>query len=112
MEKLEGRLQEVISTRRDRVEKKVDRGKKLETEPGFDDVRDVPAAQRNVEAREEDLKLEEEVREKNVGGKGLEKEARSGNDIDEQENEKNGREGCWKRNNIREGASRLIERYR
>ncbi|CAA2939137.1 Hypothetical predicted protein [Olea europaea subsp. europaea] len=148
IEKLEGRLQAVISTRFDRVEKKVDRlvelavtgrfhpatsafdgatsstayvpenkpkdelekekgdlpeedskleeevrgknvgGKELETEPGFDDVRDVPAAETNVEAREEDPKLEEEVRGKNVEGKDLEKEAGSGNDIDEQENEK------------------------
>ncbi|CAA3023162.1 Hypothetical predicted protein [Olea europaea subsp. europaea] len=63
-------------------------GKELETEPGFDDVRDVPAVETNVEAREEDPKLEEEVRGKNVGGKDLEKEAGSGNDIDEQENEK------------------------
>ncbi|CAA2997556.1 Hypothetical predicted protein [Olea europaea subsp. europaea] len=125
IEKLEGRLQAVISTRLDRVEKKVDYAfdgatsstayvlenepkvglekkvgfddvtdvhaaerKELETEPGFDDVRYVPTAETNVEAREEDPKLEEEVRGKNVGGKGLEKEAGSGNDIDEQENEK------------------------
>ncbi|CAA3030633.1 Hypothetical predicted protein [Olea europaea subsp. europaea] len=120
MEKLERRLQVVILTRLDRVEKKVDGlvelavagrfhlatsafdgatsstayvpkyelkgGKELETEPGFDDVRDVPAAERNVEAREEDPKLENDVRGKNVGGKDLEKEA--GSDIDEQENEK------------------------
>ncbi|CAA2960760.1 Hypothetical predicted protein [Olea europaea subsp. europaea] len=164
IEKLKGRLQAVISTRLDRVEKKVDRlvelavagrfhpatsafdgttsstayvpenepkdglekevrfddvidvhvverkvdlpeedskleeeeevrgknvgGKELETEPGFDDVRYVPAAETNVEAREEVPKLEEEVRGKNVEGKDLEKEAGSGNDIDEQENEK------------------------
>ncbi|CAA3024820.1 Hypothetical predicted protein [Olea europaea subsp. europaea] len=85
-------------------------GKELETEPRFHDVRDVPAAETNVEAREEDPKLEEEVRGKNVGGKDLEKEARSRNDIDEQENEKSDQGECWKRNNIRGGASRCGER--
>ncbi|CAA3006043.1 Hypothetical predicted protein [Olea europaea subsp. europaea] len=142
IEKLEGRLQAVISTQLDRAEKKVDGlvelvvagrfhlatsafdgatsstayvpenepNDGLEKEVGFDDVtdvhaaerkvdlpkevevredvRDVPVAETNVEAREEDPKLEEEVRGKNVGEKNLEKEAGSGNDIDEQENEK------------------------
>ncbi|CAA3010640.1 Hypothetical predicted protein [Olea europaea subsp. europaea] len=104
MEKLEERLQAVISTRIDRVEKNVERLVELavvgrfypatstfdgatsstayvpENEPkdglekkaGFDDVTDVPAAERNVDLPEEDIKLEEEVREKNVGGNELE----------------------------------------
>ncbi|CAA2976170.1 Hypothetical predicted protein [Olea europaea subsp. europaea] len=72
-------------------------GKELETEPGFDDVRDVSAAKRNVEVREEYPKLEEEVRGKNVKGKDLEKGVGSGNDIDEQKNDKNGRGMCCKK---------------
>ncbi|CAA3029649.1 Hypothetical predicted protein [Olea europaea subsp. europaea] len=71
-------------------------GKELETEPGFDDVRDVPAVKTNVEAREKDPKLEEEVRGKNVEGKDLENEAGSGNDINEQENEKMVKESVGK----------------
>ncbi|CAA3027010.1 Hypothetical predicted protein [Olea europaea subsp. europaea] len=100
MEKLEGRLQAVILTRLDRVEKKVDvlvelamAGRfhpatstfngatssttyvpenklknGLEKEAGFDDVTDMPAAERKVDLPEEDPKLEKEVRGKNVGG--------------------------------------------
>ncbi|CAA2935326.1 Hypothetical predicted protein [Olea europaea subsp. europaea] len=110
MEKLEGRLQAVISTRIDRVEKNVDRlveltvagrvhaatsafdgatnstvyvpenepNDGLEKEAGFDDVTDVPVAERNVDLPEEDLKLEEEVRGKNVGG--IQLETKSGFD--------------------------------
>ncbi|CAA3029104.1 Hypothetical predicted protein [Olea europaea subsp. europaea] len=70
--------------------------KELEAQLGFDDVRDVSAIERNVEVHEEDTKLEEEVRGKNVGGKDLEKEAGFGNDIDEQENEKLVEEGVGK----------------
>ncbi|CAA3003273.1 Hypothetical predicted protein [Olea europaea subsp. europaea] len=132
-EKLEGRLQAVISTRLDRVEKKVDwlvelavAGQfhpatsafdgatsstayvpenepkdGLEKEIGFDDVTDVHAAERKVDLPEEDSKLEEEeeVREKNVGGKELETEpgfddmrdvpaAETNVEAHEQENEK------------------------
>ncbi|CAA3026454.1 Hypothetical predicted protein [Olea europaea subsp. europaea] len=72
MEKLEGRLQAVISTQLDRVEKKligwVGNG------VGFDNVTDVSAAERKVNLPKKDPKLEEEVRVKNVGGKKLETE--------------------------------------
>ncbi|CAA2955636.1 Hypothetical predicted protein [Olea europaea subsp. europaea] len=44
----------------------------LEKESGFDDVTDVLAAERNVDLPEEDPKLKEEVRGKNVGGNELE----------------------------------------
>ncbi|CAA2999139.1 Hypothetical predicted protein [Olea europaea subsp. europaea] len=68
----------------------------LETKLGFDYMRDVPTAATNVEAREEDPKLKEKGRGKNVGGKDLENEAGSGNDIDEQENEKMVKESVGK----------------
>ncbi|CAA3008516.1 Hypothetical predicted protein [Olea europaea subsp. europaea] len=87
-------------------------GNELETESGFDDVRDVPAAETNIEVREKEPKLDEEIRGKNVGGNDLKKEAGSGNEIDEQENEKIGQGKSWKRNNIRGGASRRGERDR
>ncbi|CAA3014118.1 Hypothetical predicted protein [Olea europaea subsp. europaea] len=79
MEKLEGRLQPVISTRLVQVEKKVDR---LEKEARFDDVTDVLADEKKVEESEEDPKLEEKVKGKNEGGN--EVETGSGNDIEEQ----------------------------
>ncbi|XP_022875625.1 uncharacterized protein LOC111394078 [Olea europaea var. sylvestris] len=68
----------------------------LETKLGFDYMRDVPTAATNVETREEDPKLKEKGRGKNVGGKDLENEAGSGNDIDEQENEKMVKESVGK----------------
>ncbi|CAA3008772.1 Hypothetical predicted protein [Olea europaea subsp. europaea] len=46
----------------------------LENEAGFDDVTDVHSTKRKVDLPEEDLKLEKEVRGKNVGGKELETE--------------------------------------
>ncbi|CAA2955722.1 Hypothetical predicted protein [Olea europaea subsp. europaea] len=104
MEKLKGRLQVVISTQLDRVEKKVNTlvelavagrfhpatsafdsttssiayvpenepNDGLEMEAMFDDVTDVPAAERKVDLPEEDLKLEDDVRGKNRGGNKLE----------------------------------------
>ncbi|CAA3000119.1 Hypothetical predicted protein [Olea europaea subsp. europaea] len=47
----------------------------LENEAGFDDVTDVPTAERKIELPKEDPKLEEEVRGKNVGENELENEA-------------------------------------
>ncbi|CAA2967640.1 Hypothetical predicted protein [Olea europaea subsp. europaea] len=78
MEKHEGRLQAVISTRLDRVEKRLTENEPkdgLEKEAEFDNVTDVHAAERKVDLPEEDSKLEEEeVREKNVGGNELKTE--------------------------------------
>ncbi|CAA3025761.1 Hypothetical predicted protein [Olea europaea subsp. europaea] len=109
MEKLEERLQAIISTQLDQVEKKVDKLVELvvavrfhpttsafdgatsstayvsenepkdglEKEAGFDDVTHVYAAARKVDLPENDSKLEkEEVRGKNVEGNELETEPR------------------------------------